>query len=271
MFAGLPELRAVLWQQGGITDLGTLEGGYQSYASAVNSRGQVVGAALNTVPDANSMQEGTFWLWQGIVPYQYQTRAFLWDEQNGMQDLGTLPGGTDAQAALTNELGQVVGYSYTSSAPSAFSAHYYSFALTTGSFIWDKENGMKDLGSLGGTCTLAFGLNDRGQVAGVSSLAGDVSSHAFLWQWGHIEDLGTLGGNTSAPGFISDTGDVVGVADLPGPMPQNHHAILWRNGRKIDLGVLENEGDTCSRAYGINSSGQVVGNSESEGTLQLIW
>jgi len=264
LFAGLPELHAVLWQHGAIADLGTLEGGYQSYASAVNSRGQVVGAALNTVPDANSMQSGTFWLWGGVVTYQYETRAFIWDNQNGMKDLGTLPGGTDAQAVFINEGGQVVGYSYTSPDPSSFCAGNYHFALTTSSFIWDGENGMKDLGSLGGTCTLAFGLNNQGQVTGVSALADGVNYHAFLWQWGHIEDLGTLGGDTSAPGFISDTGDVVGVADLPGPSPQNHHAILWSNGRKIDLGVLENEGDACSRAYGINSSGQVVGNSESE-------
>jgi len=264
LFAGLPELHAVLWQQGRITDLGTLEGGYQSYASAVNSRGQVVGSALNTIPDANSMQAGTFWLWEGIVAYQYQTRAFLWDKQNGMRDLGTLPGGTDAQAVFINELGQVVGYSYTSSAPSAFCAHEYSFALTTGAFIWDKENGMRGLGNLGGTCTLAFGLNNHGQVVGVSSLANDKQYHAFLWQRGQIEDLGTLGGDTSAPGFISDNGDVVGVADLPGPSHQDHHAILWRSGTKIDLGVLENEGDVCSRAYWINSRGQVVGNSENE-------
>ena len=121
---------------------------------------------------------------------------------------------------------------------------------------------MQDLGNLGGTCTLAFGLNNQGQVAGVSSLSGDQNYHAFLWQGGVIEDLGTLGGATSAPGFISDTGDVVGVADLPGSAHQNHHAILWRNGTKIDLGVLS--GDSCSRAYGVNSSGQVVGNSESE-------
>jgi len=80
-------------------------------------------------------------------------------------------------------------------------------------------------------------------------------------------DLGTLGGDTSAPGFISDAGDIVGVADLPGPSPQNHHAILWRNGNRIDLGVLK--GDSCSRAYGVNSSGQVVGNSESEQLCHL--
>jgi probable HAF family extracellular repeat protein len=126
---------------------------------------------------------------------------------------------------------------------------------------------MNDLGSLGGTCTLAFGFNNQGQVVGVSSLAGDLKYHAFLWQGALLVDLGTLGGDTSAPAFINDTGDIVGVADLAGPAPQNHHATLWRNGKKIDLGVLK--GDSCSRAYGVNSRGQVVGNSESKALCDL--
>jgi probable HAF family extracellular repeat protein len=271
LFAGVPQRHAVLWQEGKISDLGALEGGYESYASAVNSGGQVVGAALNTIPEGNSMQPGTFWFSTLPGPNQFQVRAFLWDKQNGMQDLGTLPGGTNAQAVFVNELGQVAGFSYTSSASSAFCLQKYGFALTTGSFIWDKYNGMKDLGSLGGVCSLAFGLNNLGQVTGVSSLADDPNAkyHAFLWYRGKLEDLETLGGDTSAPGFISDTGDVVGTADVPCPSPENpglqcplHHAILWRNGTKIDLGVLTNEGDFCSRAYMINLRGQIVGNSE---------
>jgi uncharacterized membrane protein len=48
LFPGFPQNRAVLWQNGVITDLGTLpEGGYESFASSLNSRGQVVGFALN--------------------------------------------------------------------------------------------------------------------------------------------------------------------------------------------------------------------------------
>src|SRR5262249_41510348 len=36
LISGFPEFRAVLWQDGNITDLGTLEGGYESLAFAVN-------------------------------------------------------------------------------------------------------------------------------------------------------------------------------------------------------------------------------------------
>ena len=80
-FSGFPENRAVLWQHGEIVNLGTLpEGGYESFATAVNSRGQAVGYALNTIPDPFSLAGPGF--------FPTQTRAFLW--QNG-EDAG--PGG----------------------------------------------------------------------------------------------------------------------------------------------------------------------------------
>jgi probable HAF family extracellular repeat protein len=78
---GIPEVHAVFWKDGQITDLGTLEGGYESAAFNVNSRGQVAGVSQNLVPDEFNFL-GT------------QQRTFLW--QDGvMQDLGTL-GGPDA-------------------------------------------------------------------------------------------------------------------------------------------------------------------------------
>jgi len=262
LFPGLPQIRAVLWKDGSIIDLGTLSGaGYESEAESVNSGGQVVGSVLNTVSDANSMAAENTWYFN--LPYGYQQRAFLWDAKNGMQDLGTLPGGNDAQAIFINEQGQIAGFSYTNSTVNAATGF-----PTQDPFLW--ENGkMTDLGTLGGTFGYPRWLNNRGQVIGVSNLAGDVNYHAFLWQGGILKDLKTLGGDTSLPGFISDDGDIVGTADVPclpaqSCPPEDHHAILWRNGEKIDLGVLENEGDSCSRAYWINSSGQIVGNSESE-------
>ena len=255
LFPGLPQIHAVLWKNGDIIDLGTLPvGGYESEAESVNSAGQVVGAVLNRVPDPNSMAIQNFWFFN--VPYGFQQRAFLWDAQTGMQDLGTLPGGDDAQAIFINERGQVAGFSYTNSTVNPITGF-----PTQDPFLW--ENGkMTDLGTLGGTFGYPRWLNNRGGVVGVSNRAGDVTFHAFLWQKGMLKDLDTLGGDTSLPGFLSDDGDIVGTADVPGPAPQDHHAILWRNGGKIDMGVLP--GDSCSRAYYINSSGHAVGNSESE-------
>src|SRR5215472_3409198 len=42
---GVPEGHAVLWRKDSVIDLGTLPGGYESFAFAVNNRGQVVGDA----------------------------------------------------------------------------------------------------------------------------------------------------------------------------------------------------------------------------------
>jgi probable HAF family extracellular repeat protein len=257
LFSNLPEVHAVLWKNGSITDLGTLAGGgYQSEAEAVNSRGQVVGSALNTIPDPNSMASSNFWYWD--VPYGYQQRAFLWDEKSGMQDLGTLGTGTDARATLINEKGQVVGWSYTNSAPGACGN---GFALNTASFIWDKQNGMTDLGNLGGTCTLAFDLSNEGLVVGISYLAGDSYQHAFLWENGKLNDLGSaLGGDNAGANALNERGEAVGSASLIGNATS--HAALWKHAGEItDLGTLGK--DACSFAAAINNSTQIVGDSTS--------
>src|SRR5437764_6092837 len=54
-----------------------------------------------------------------------------------------------------------------------------------------------DLGTLGGTSSGGWGINDRGWISGVSSLRGDIQSRAFLWRRGVMIDLGTLGGPNS--------------------------------------------------------------------------
>ena len=58
-----------------------------------------------------------------------------------------------------------------------------------------------DLGTLGGSLSIAFGLNDRGQVEGFSTRLGDGSVHAFVWRDGIMTDLGTLGGPNSESFF----------------------------------------------------------------------
>jgi probable HAF family extracellular repeat protein len=129
--SGLPETRAVLWTDRQIVDLGTL-GGNWSFSSDLNSRGQVVGAASNAIPDRLS-----------LFFFGTQTRAFLW--QNGaMHDLGTL-GGPDAAAGFVNERGQVAGVSYTNATPNPVTGR-----PTIDPFLWD-DGRMIDLGTLGGT------------------------------------------------------------------------------------------------------------------------
>jgi hypothetical protein len=52
-----PQERAVLWRYGQVIDLGTLEGGYESGANAVNSRGEVVGWALKAHSPAKQLPD----------------------------------------------------------------------------------------------------------------------------------------------------------------------------------------------------------------------
>ena len=242
----LLEIRAVLWKHGKITDLGTLEGGYESEAFAVNARGQVVGAATNGIPDPSS-----------IVGVSTQVRAFLW--QNGaMQDLGTLPGGTDAVALLVNERGQIVGQSYTaSSIPRPPTFICFDFPLTLHGFLWE-DGKMVDLGTLGGSCAFTYALNSRGQVVGQATLVGDQTSHPYTWDRKRgIKDLGTLGGTYGFASGINDPGVVAGTATN-----QDDEALLaflWKDGVISNLGTLPGNG--CSGADAINSKGQVVGGS----------
>jgi uncharacterized membrane protein len=255
----LPQFRAVLWQHGEITDLGTLpEGGYQSFATAVNSRGEIAGQAYNTIPDPNSLQG-----------YGYQSRAFYW-KGGAIQDLGTLGAGTDAEAGLINERGQVVGWSYINSVPSALCAGFnLGFSLTTDSFIWDKKNGMTDIGSFGGTCTFAVDLNSRGQVVGGSALAGDATTHPFVWNaTTGVTDL--LDPSDSSYGFAegeNEHGDVAGVTCDS----VTCYAVLWRKSgghwQKTNLSTVTDNASSSS----INSSEQVVGNVGTSSSAPYLW
>lgn len=258
---GIKEVRAVLWKQGEIINLGTL-GGAQSGSGgpsgAINNRSQVVGFAQNAVPDPVSLLD--FQL--GGSSAGTETRAFVW-QKGQMLDLGTL-GGPDAFAVFVNERGQIAGFSYTNSVVNPTTG-----IPTTHPFLW--ENGrMTDLGTLGGTLAgsafLNFlnGLNNRGQVIGMSTLPGDPGcptaclADVFLWSAGKMTDISTstIGGNPVLAFAINDAGEIVGAADFSSTGGSPFDAFLWRHGVATDLGHL---GDCFSLAFAINSHRQVVG------------
>ena len=189
---GFPEERAVLWHDGQMIDLRTL-GGNQSSAAAINNHGRVAGFALSDVPDPFSMYYQFFYCQPFLIcpPSATAARAFIWDEKDGMQDIGTL-GGPDALAFLVNDRDQVAGFSYTNSTVNATSG-----LPTFHPFLWEQGKGMKDLGTLGGTVAQAVnGMNERGEVVGSTTMAGDLTHHPFLWDGKQLIDLGTFGGVT---------------------------------------------------------------------------
>ena len=114
---------------------------------------------------------------------------------------------------------------------------------------------MTDLGTLGGSYSTATGINSSGAVAGVSSMKGDSSTHAFLYSGGSLTDLGTLGGDSSSSAGINDAGQVTGQSVTK---EGQTHAFLATAGKMVDLGTL---GGTASFGYGINNQGTVVGQS----------
>jgi probable HAF family extracellular repeat protein len=253
---GTKKFRAVLWKEGEIVNLGTFGGAYSVggvVAGAINNHSQVVGAALNAIPDPFSL------LYQlAGSPNGTQTRAFLW--QNGhMLDLQTL-GGPDAWAYFVNERGQIAGESYTNSTPNPVTG-----VPNLDPFLW-QHGTMLDLGTLGGAFGQPVGLNNRGQVIGYSSLAADPGAcltggsgapncDVFLWDQDKLIDLttNTIGGSPSYVFGINDATEIVGAAAFPNAQ---FDAFLWRKGVATDLGHLE---DCGSLAFSINSHSQVVG------------
>jgi probable HAF family extracellular repeat protein len=159
------------------------------------------------------------------------------------------------QARALNERGVVVG----DSAINGFPEADYHAALWEGGKV-------RDLGTLGGTVSLAVDIDDQRQVVGwsyyrrgVDYLRGVVFRHAFLWENGRMRDLGTLRRlpaalSSSEATAINDRGQVVGESLVRRGVS---HAFLWENGQMHDLGTLP--GDAESGATGINVAGDVVG------------
>lgn len=136
-----------------------------------------------------------------------------------------------------------------------------------------------DLGTLGGSYSYGYGLNNAGVVAGgaaTPSQIGGVSQTAFLWDDGHILNLGTLGG-AACPGCNSEAGGpnangVSAVISETANLDNNKEdfcgfgthrqclAAMWKEGALKALPTLP--GGNNAEALWINSRGQVVGVSE---------
>jgi len=143
--------------------------------------------------------------------------------------------------------------------------------------VWEHGR-VIDLGTFGGSFSLAGAINDRNQIVGLAEnnipdpfnfggLAGFPSPtqwRAALWQRGRIQDLGTLGeGTESGAVSVNERGQIVGASFTnsvvnPSTGFPTLAPFLWENGRMRNLGTL---GGLFGIASLLNNTGQVAGTS----------
>ena len=196
-------------------------------AHGINAQGQLVGTGKEGEPN-------------------FYTHAALWPNKDTEAiDLGFLGQGNPnySEAYGINDLSHVVGNSAIGS-------------LIHG-FLW-RNGQMIDLGALNGQAVSeARAINNTGLIAGKSNI------FPVVWEYDpansgrapRIRQLAIPAGFFAATATaVNDVGDVVGYAGSPNI---DSHAVLWRNGIAIDLGLWP--GGHYSVANGINNLGQIVG------------
>jgi probable HAF family extracellular repeat protein len=195
--------------------------GFDSYGTAINDAGQVLG----TFYDKAGSHAFLFSLGvkRNLVPGKVSSIY-------GSQSL--------------NAAGQVTG-------------SYLQGGVTHG-FVY--QNGrVTDIGSLGGGYSFGFGLNAKGDVTGVSARA-DNQRHAFIYSGGRMSDVGTLGGTTSFGYAINAAKQVAGESTVKSGVFHAFvysQGRLTDLGAAIE--TLHGRANVESVAYGINNLGQVIG------------
>ncbi|MHC4664424.1 MAG: Ig-like domain-containing protein [Planctomycetota bacterium] len=192
-------------------------------------------------------------------PLPGSLRSFLYVERVGFIDIGTLGGELAWAEGInkgTNALVQVVGASHTTQ------GHSHGFRYT---YIDGVQDIQEDLGTLEdkkgkGSSSMAYGINDAGQVVGRASKRGGVRPFRYTDGEG-MADLGTLGGSLhyGVAHGINNWGDVVGGSE--------HRAFRYVDGVGMqDLNYLiePDPGDffrteqPLTVAQGINDAGQII-------------
>ena len=263
-YSNLPDgtRHAALWENEAVTDLGTLGGPNSSVPwPGLNNRGTIAGIAETQAIDPL----GESWSCSAFFPSVTHHVCLGFVRTNGaMHALPTL-GGTNGFATDVNNEGQIVGWAETPvHDPTCVAPQVLQFRAT----LWDARTlAPTELPPLHGDSTsAATGINERGQVIGISGDCGVAvgafsARHAVLWDHGTVTDLGNFGGAAwNTPMAINAAGDIVGFSDLPGDADGNsrEHAFLWtRKDGMRDLGTLP--GDLTSEAADINSRQQIVG------------
>ncbi|MDX1980168.1 MAG: hypothetical protein SFV51_07865 [Bryobacteraceae bacterium] len=219
--------QATMWANGLVSLLG-VTGATESFGQAINDYGHLAGAAINS---------------------SGQLAAFVMGE-GGLRWIGTLPGGDWSSAYGLNARGQVAGTSTV--AGNAFHA-----------FLWSAEDGMRDLGTLGGASSYAAAINRDGVVTG-HSITASGATHGFVSSESGLRDIGTLDGVSSHAFGINSSGQVVGGS--------GGRAFVYHNAEMADLNrlIAPEAGWILVEAHAINDTGQIAGLGYHSGELRAF-
>ena len=192
-----------------LTDLGTLTAGPQSIGWDINNSGQATGWS-SAFASTN------------FQPFFYNNGTIT--------NLGRLGTGTNALAIAIGGSGRIVGYSEL--VPQGVNG---SFSGQLHGFFSDNGGALKEIGTLGGTSSQAWGVNTNGVVVGQAQNTGNTQTRPFIWK------------DTNGDG-------------------------LWQQSEMIDVGQLAS--GSFGRLFAINNLGVAVGNSNTvaNGTQQAtLW
>lgn len=133
--------------------------------------------------------------------------------------------------------------------------------------LWD-DGEVTQLPTLGGPQTYVEGMNDRGQVVGISTTPASDGFHTVLWEDGEVTDIGPDDVDDRPVG-IDEHGDVLIQAN------RNETGaglgLLWRDGRLVPLPPLDDP-LVYVEVFRLNDCGQIYGRHWTIGrTTQTIW
>jgi probable HAF family extracellular repeat protein len=229
-------------------------GGAGSYGTAMNERGDIIGASHDA--------EGTY----GAVVWWHGERS------------PTALGVEGARADAINEDGHIAGNAdgglflwragtVTRQRPGTVASFsrvtindrdQVAGTATGGddvsrAFVWHHGR-MTLLPTPDGASSRAVDINNAGQVVGTVTRPGASGEQPVLWQDGRMTELGTPGDAAGAPAAINERGQVIGNTDTGSPYDR---PFLWQNGRTTDL--LAGTDAATGRVTALNDAGMMTG------------